>query len=361
LKIALFHNYLDNIGGAERVTLLLARELGAHVYTTSYRPDRAAQMGSPVPVRSLGAVPVNAPWRQQLTHYRFRSARLPEAYDRHLIMGEWALGAAVRHRPSLWYVHSPIREIWDLYEFTRRHRVSALKRPLFDLWARMNRTLNRSDVARVGRIIANSKNTQARIRRYLGRDSRVIHPPVETEKYRCGEDRGYWLSVNRLISHKRVMMQLDAFRRLPGERLVIVGCYEMSDHFKAYAEQVIREKPANVEVLSWVDEERLRELYAGCRGLITTAQDEDFGLTAVEAMASGKPVIAPAEGGYLETVVPGETGVLIEGIDAGKLADEVRELGPFAGSFRDACRKRAARFGLGRFVGEIREELGAAG
>ena len=159
------------------------------------------------------------------------------------------------------------------------------------------------------------------------------------------------------MKHKNVDIQVNAFKELPAEKLVIVGTYEKAEHFTEYKKYIEGIKPDNVTLLSHVDFDALRELYANCKGFITTALDEDFGLTAIEAMASGKPVIAPAEGGYRETVVNGVTGMLIQDIDAKKLAIAVRNIGINPERYRDACLARARTFDTQVFIEGIKREI----
>ena len=114
-KIAIFHNFMDNIGGAERVGLILARELKADFYTTNIDEEKIKKMGfSNIKLKSIGKVPINAPFRQQIALWRFRLLNLKNKYDYYIIDGDWAMSGAVKNKPNLWYVHSPIREIWDL-------------------------------------------------------------------------------------------------------------------------------------------------------------------------------------------------------------------------------------------------------
>ena len=103
--------------------------------------------------------------------------------------------------------------------------------------------------------------------------------------------------MNRIYPEKRIDLQFEVFRKLPEERLVIIGGYAEGDHAAKYYEKLIKNIPSNVEMRGAVTEEELIDLYARCKGLICTALDEDFGLTPVEAMASGKPVVAVNEGG----------------------------------------------------------------
>jgi glycosyltransferase involved in cell wall biosynthesis len=349
LRTAVFHNFLDNIGGAEMVGLVLAKDMNAQIFTTNINREKILKMGfTDVEVRSIGRVPLNAPFRQQMALSRFRRLDLKDDFDQYIIAGDWAMAGAVNHKPNLWYVHSPIREIWDLYEFTRNNSVPYIQRPLFDIWVRYNRRLNLKFIDHVDKIACNSTLTKDRVMKYLKRKAVVIYPPIDTGDFRFDDTGDYWLSVNRLIYHKRIEIQMKAFSKMPDERLVIVGCYENSKHFREYAGYLMSIKPPNVTILNFVDRAKLLDLYAGCKGFLTTSKEEDFGLTPVEAMASGKPVIAPNEGGFRETVLDGITGVLIDNIDEKKLMEAVKEIGQDPGSFRFDCISRAK--GFDRFV-----------
>lgn len=356
MKIAVFHNFMDNIGGAERVGLTLARELNADLYSTVVNQQAIQKMGFNVNVRKIGWIPANAPFRQQLALHRFRNLKLND-YDSFIIDGDWAVSGAVNNKPNLWYVHSPIREIWDLYSYTRQNTVPWFGRSIFDAWVVYNRYLNRKYVKNVNKIACNSFNTQKRIKKYLRRDATVIHPPIETERFHYENSGDYWLSVNRLITHKRVDMQMKAFAKMPEEKLIVVGCYEKSVHFKAYTNYIKKIAPDNVTLLHWVDFNQLVNLYANCEGFITTSHNEDFGMTPVEAMASGKPVIAPNEGGYKETIIDCITGKLIDNIDVDKLVDAVKDVGKNPESYKAACLKQARKFDTKIFVKQIKEEI----
>jgi len=143
---------------------------------------------------------------------------------------------------------------------------------------------------------------------------------------------------------------------MPEERLVIVGNCGTGDHSVEYARRLRSMLPPNVTILSDLPEDALIDRYSRCRGVISTAVDEDFGMTAVEAMASGKPVIAPREGGYLESVIDGKTGILID-CTPEKLAEAVKRLSREPGKYREACVSQAKKFDVEVFVSRMRALL----
>jgi glycosyltransferase involved in cell wall biosynthesis len=221
----------------------------------------------------------------------------------------------------------------------------------------VHRALDRRAVRGADRIVAISENVRGRVRRAYGRDADVIYPPVATSRFRFREIGDAWLSVNRLYPEKRIDLQMEIFRRLPEEKLVIVGGYTKGDRTETYVSSL--RPPPNVTLMGEVPEPALADLYGGCRGFLTTALDEDFGITPVEAMAAGKVVLATDEGGYRETVVDGRTGFLLPP-DPEAFARKIRELddGALLG-MRDACVARAREFDESIFVARMRAAIGA--
>jgi glycosyltransferase involved in cell wall biosynthesis len=161
--------------------------------------------------------------------------------------------------------------------------------------------------------------------------------------------------VSRLYPEKRIELQLDIFRRLPRERLILVGGYSRGDRAERYVASL--NPPPNVTVLGEVTEEKLLDLYARCRGFLTTAVDEDFGITPVEANAAGKCVLATNEGGYRETIADGETGFLCSP-DPEAFAGRIASLDDDTlHSMRGACEARAKLFDESAFLERMRKAL----
>lgn len=363
MRIAVFHQFLDNIGGAELVTLVLARELNADIYTTNVDWDKIHNMGfSNIKIYSLGKIPKNPPYRHQIVYWKFRFLNLREKYDFYIVSGDWAISGLVNNKPNLWYIHSPLNEIYQFKDFIK-NQLPYWQKPIYELWVRYIREKNKKYIKHAKKLICNSYNTKNRIKRYFNREAIVINPPIETLKYKDNKSEDYWLSVNRLAIHKRIDIQLLAFSKLPNENLVIVGSYEKgAKHFEGNFKYLKKLMKKNIQIKSWVSQDELIELYSRCKGFITTAQDEDFGMTPLEAMASGKPVIACNEGGYKETIINGETGMLIDNINPDKLANAVRkmsiELKKNPNKYKEACIKRAKEFDTSIFVKKIKGEIG---
>ncbi len=357
MRIAILHDHMSFIGGGERLVLTLAHGLGADLYVTDLDANIPRKAGfRDVHVTQLTKIPKTPLIRQTRQAKAFHHAEIPE-HDVYVFSGNWAIAAAETHKPNLWYCHTPARIFYDL-ERTFLEGLSPAKRVAARTWIRRTRPKYEANVADVQRIVANSRNVADRVRRYLHRSAEVVNPPVDVARYRFADIGGFWLSVNRLSHEKRIGLQVEAFRKMPSERLVVAGGPQVGVDARAFIRSL--DPPANVEFVGEVDEPRLRELYATCRGLVATSQDEDFGLTPVEAMASGKAVVAVDEGGYRETVVPGRTGWLVPPTPAA-IAGAIDQASPdqLAG-MRSACEDRAKAFDAPRFVERMRELITGA-
>ncbi len=231
------------------------------------------------------------------------------------------------------YCHNPFRYAWN-----ERHRVLAERRNplervvlsgLFRRWRKWDWVA----AQRVDRFLTNSRTTQTRIRSFFGRESDVIHPPVRTERFHRAEPGSHYLLISELVSHKRIDDAVRAFTSL-GLPLVVVGGGPERRRLRRIA-------GPTVSFAGRVSDAEAARLLATCRALVVTAVEE-FGIAAVEANASGRPVIARSAGGSLETVENGVTGMLWDG-GADELAEAVLRFDPAAIDPED-CVANATRF-----------------
>lgn len=339
------------MGGGERVVLTLAKHFDADVITTEFDPGLPERAGFPgVRVISTGSVVLQPPFKQIHSSWKFARAAF-RGYDFHFLIGNSAPYAGRRHHPNVYYCLTPTRIFFDQRD-AMLARLPRTNRWVARGWTAAHSRFERASIDHCDKIVAISENVRGRIRRYYGRDTDVIYPPVSTARHRFRELGDFWLSVSRLYPEKRIELQLDIFRRLPHEKLVLVGGYSAGDRAERYLARL--KPPPNVSLVGEISEERLVELYARCRGFVTTAIDEDFGITPVEAMAAGKCVLATDEGGYRETIVPGKTGFLLPP-DADAFASMIRELDePTLRDMRDDCVSRAREFDESVFLDKMR-------
>lgn len=200
------------------------------------------------------------------------------------------------------YCHTPMRYVWAMYEeYFGKGRVHGLARRFIPFFAHYLRMWDTGSNHRVDRFIANSQHVKKRIHRYYGRDADVIHPPVDTSHTSLAKsDEGYFLIVSAFAPYKRVDLAVEAFNRL-GERLIVIGTGQDEKRLKQMAR-------SNIEFLGWIDAKDLGQYYAGCKALLFPGE-EDFGIVPLEAQCYGKPVIAYARGGVLETVKGRSPGI----------------------------------------------------
>jgi len=353
MRTAVFHDYFSAIGGGEKTVVAMAKALNADIITTD--TTCFPKMEWDGPVRNIGSIIELPLIKQTSASIRFILSNLSKQYDVVLFSGNWAHLAAEHYHPNIWYCHSPPRILYDQYSRYYQTLTPGLRIP-FASWAYLHRSRDKRAVKHIDRILTNSQNVQNRISHYYNREAEVISPPVNCKRYSCEEFGSFWLSVNRLYPEKRIELQLDAFRSLPNQHLVIVGSYAKNDYTALYARNVIKKKPENVSFLGEVSEEELRDLYARCQGVICTTRDEDFGIVPLEAMASGKPVVAVHEGGFRETVKDGITGILT-GPSGNELAHAISQVTQNPNGYKEACLLRAREFDISIFERKIREAV----
>ncbi len=345
------HDYLQVNGGAERLVITLARGLPDFgLAVSSVYPDFSGTGDlDGVQLRTLGHGPAGLLPRVPRALLAFgRRPGVAAAHDTVIYSGLYA-PLAVHGQASgarLYYCHTPPRFAFEEEESYLR-RVPALARPALRLAIARYRRAWLEAVAAMDVVMTNSEHVRQRLRRHPGVDARVIYPPVDLERFRFLGQQGYYLSVARLEPNKRVERIVRAFLGMPDQELVVASGGSELERLRALAGGA-----PNIRFLGWVDDARLAELVGGAVAVLYVPRDEDFGISAVEAMAAGKPVIGVREGGLAESVVDGETGVLLEADPtADAIAAAVARMTPeAAAAMRPACGARARRFSRDAFL-----------
>ena len=360
MKLVLY-DYMQVAGGAERVTLTLAKALPDFqtVVSRTYADAEPLLAGTNVSITELGNRLTL--WMTRIPeaafNFRFR-AHCVEQAQTVLYSGFYAPLAVHRQTTGLrvYYCHTIPRFAYDLYGVSRASFPWVL-RGLFGCFAAVVRWQYERAIRKMDLVLVNSENVRNRLKHFLSLDAQVLYPPVATGQFQWGGDEGYYLSVARLTPNKRVDTIVRAFLKMPERRLVVASGGPELERLQAIALGA-----TNIEFVGWQTEESLRQWVANAHAAIYLPVDEDFGMSPVECMAAGKPVIGVAEGGLLETVVHGQTGVLIQGLpDPEKLQAAVQALellGP--ANMRSACEARAAQFDELCFVEAIKRHLAPA-
>ena len=244
------------------------------------------------------------------------------------------------------YCHTPMRYLWNMYHEYKKN-LGPLKSAAWMFLSNYLRLWDYSGSQRIDYFIANSNNVRKRIRRYYGRDAYVLHCPVDFQRFRPKASEGYYLFVGQLVPYKKADLAVRAFNAL-GRELIVVGDGEQLPYLRKIAGE-------NVKLLGRQSRESLLELYSRCEALIFPGE-EDWGIVPLEAMACGKPVIALARGGALESVVAGHTGLFFNDTTVSCLVDAVRQYENMAWD-REAIRNHAGTFDIPVFREELNEIL----
>lgn len=356
-RVGLIHYWLTNMRGGENVLAAICRMFPtADIFTHAYNPAKITGAIREHAVREtfIAQLPGARSGCQRylpLMPLALRKLDLRE-YDL-LVSSESGPAKGVHKRPGalhVCYCHTPMRYLWDMYE--DYYAAASLPEKLFMRLCRER--LRRYDLASsqgVDHFIANSSFVAARIRRIYGRESAVVYPPVDTEFYSpvSGAGGDYYLYVGELTGYKRPDLAVDACLKL-GRKLVVVGQGGMLGRLAKLAAG-----SGLVEFAGRVDNQGLRNLYAGARALLFPGV-EDFGIVPVEAQATGTPVIAFGQGGALETVLHGKTGLLFPEQTCRSLCEAIEEFETMHWSV-DNCRTQALNFSAGRFRQNLAGEI----
>jgi glycosyltransferase involved in cell wall biosynthesis len=348
MRVALVHYWLLGQRGGEKVLEAIARLYPeADIFTLFYDPEavspylRTREIYTSVlnPLRKIhrALLPLMP---LALESFDLRSYDLVISSESGPAKGVLT-SAKARH---VCYCHTPMRYLWELSAEYRAHSRTALGQALFAISANYLRLWDYAAAARVDRFLANSRNVRQRIWKTWRRKAAVVYPPVDVETFRHAPSQDYYLIVSELVSYKRIDEAVRVFAQ-NGRKLKIAGG---GPDFRTLK----RSAAPNIEFCGRVPDPELRDLYAHSSALIVPGE-EDFGITMVEALASGKPVIALARGGAFEIVQNG-CGLLYEE----SLESAIRKFERVEHLFDPALLTlRAAEFSQARFAARFLEAL----
>lgn len=284
----------------------------------------------------------------------FSRLRLNTPFDTALVSGFYAplCLPKIQANKKIYYCHTPPRFLFDLRSFYK-NELGWLSPVLsvLDKWylPKYQQALEQADV-----IIANSKNVQSRLAVYCGADSHVVNPCIEVSQYKYLESQGYYLSLARHESYKRLEVIIDAFKKMPKKQLVIASGGSKTTLLKKRAAGF-----DNISFTGWLNTVELRKIISECTATLYLPKDEDFGISPLESMACGKPVIGVGEGGVKETVLHEQTGYLCPANPSEHdIIDAVSWLSPVkAAALRKACEARAEEYDRSIFFEKIKSYI----
>lgn len=352
MKIALIHDHLAQDGGAEKVLRVFANMFPeAPIYTLLAEKEVAKNFGDRLRTSIIQRLPGG------VKHYQWYMPFMPmavEFFDLNefdIVLSDasaFAKGVITgTDTLHICYCHTPTRYIWDYtHQYIKELHHNKYLKKIISLILNYIRLWDRQAADRVDFYIANSKTVQKRILKYYRRSSEVIYPPVEIDNFQVADTVGeYFLIGGRLAPYKRVDIVVESFVK-SGLPLKIFG-----DGVDLPRLRRLAAGAPNIEFLGRVDERRKAELYRRCRAFINP-QEEDFGITALEAMACGRPVIAYRRGGATETVIDGVTGLFFAKQTVESLGEAVRRFADLTFT-PSIIRQHAEKFSTKRFKTEI--------
>jgi glycosyltransferase involved in cell wall biosynthesis len=328
MKIALVHDHLTQEGGAEKVLEVLQQTFPTSpTYTLVYNAKKTGALFGNREIKTsfLQKMPFS---RKKIEWYL---PLMPAATESHnldnfnvILSSSSAFAKGIISKPEtlhICYCHTPTRYLWsDSHSYLQELNKPKIIKKLLPLFLSKIRQWDSQAASRVDYFIANSREVQKRIKKYYRQDSVVIYPPVETSKFSPkNKVSDYFLTGGRLVSYKKFDLTINAFNRL-GIKLKIFG---QGPDYKKLRQQA----RSNIEFLGPITDQEKKEVFESCLAFINP-QTEDFGITTVEAMAAGRPVIAYNKGGALETVIDGKTGTFFDEQEWEVLADKIFHFKP---------------------------------
>ena len=346
----LMYDFLFVNGGAEAVSLQLVKsredmDLSVGFINSDNFPKAPLEAEKLI---SLGKSTRILGWQTIKTSWLFKyKTGFINRYEKVVFSGSNTPLAVHNHigKVNILYCHTPPRFVYDL----KAHYLSTAplwQKILLKCLIAWFQPQYEKAIGKMDLVIANSRNVQERLKHYLGIKSIVIYPPCDTNKFKWMGQEDFYLSTARLEPYKRVDLIVEAFLKMPQKNLIIASGGSQLERLKTLAKGA-----KNIHFTGWCDQSTLIDLMGRCTASIYLPMNEDFGMSPVESMAAGKPVIGVAEGGILETIVENKTGVLCPSDPTNEdIINAVNYLSKdTAASMREDCEKQADKFSAKRF------------
>lgn len=356
MNLALVHDWLNQLGGAEDVLETLVQLYPqAPLYTSIYWRDGMPDAYREWDIRTTWMDRLPGIYRHHqpyLPLYPLAFGRLDLSQYTAVLSNKSGFCHGVPTGPEtthICYCLAPTRYVWGYEEYAAREALPPPVRAALKPLVNRLRRWDYEAAQRVDHFVAISGEIQARIRRFYDRDAVIIYPPVETDRFApTGRFDDYFLIVSRLVPYKRIDLAVRAFNEL-GLPLVVAGAGRDREALEAEAN-------SNITFLGYVPDADLPDLMARCRGYILPGK-EDFCIAPVQAMAAGRPVIAYASGGALDTVIPGKTGLHFQEPTPESLIKAVAQFDVSDFDLETICR-HAKKFDKSVFESKLREYVG---
>lgn len=359
MKVAIVHDWINILGGAERVLVELCKIYkDADLYTLFFLEESRLKLG-------LDERKIRTSFLQNIPlinkSYKFFLPIMPIAIES-LDLNDYDIIISSSHcvakgvltnskQIHVTYVHTPMRYAWDMYHsyLKNLNLNKGLKKILMGIIFKKIRQWDYTTANRPDYYIANSFSVARRIKKIYNRESVVIYPPVDTDIFHPTEKKeDFYITAGRLVAYKKVDKIVQAFSTLRDRKLIVIGQGPELKRLKKIATR-------NIEFINFIDDNSLSEYLARAKAFVFAAE-EDFGITPVEAQACGTPVIAFKGGGATETVLENKTGVFFEKQTPESIIDAVRNFEKQESRFSvSQIRENAERFSKERFKKEIVE------
>ncbi|MBU3014255.1 glycosyltransferase [Poseidonibacter lekithochrous] len=354
MKIAIVHDWLVTNAGAEKVLkAIIDIYPNADIYSLvdflSLKDKKEVIYSKPVKTTFIQKLPFS---KKHFRNYLPFFSKAIESFDLKdydlIISSSWAVAKGIKKTKKqlhISYCHTPIRYAWDLYdEYT-----SSLKQPKKYLVQKTLEKLRKWDIKTLNRVdyfIANSKFVQNRITNTYKKDSLVIYPPVNTDKFILEEEKeDFYFTASRLVPYKKTKLIVEAFNKMPNKKLIVIGAGEEFNNIKLIAKD-------NITLLGYQEDEVLIEYMKKAKAFVYAAV-EDFGIVPIEAMSCGTPVIALNQGGTAETVINKTNGLHFDEQSTLSIINAVDEFETLTFNYKEIS-KYANSFSINRFKKEFK-------